>query len=243
MLKTKIIKIIIAAILFFLCGIGLRKDKKNREKELYEKMSDGTRSQGIVDYENERKGNMPLKNEWGVRNLKDLEDIRSGMGGAVLLRYLDWICFLGGVVCLGMLWSEVTDNPYKDIILKWIILGMVILICISVGVVQYLRTDIGKDTKKITGIVTNTYLKMCGYGDYRIDVAWTDEKNRKRLYKCTYNFRKHNLPKVGSEYELIYSYRYDNVKSDREIRQGRRYSFYGFGLAVFWIIILLLNLL
>ena len=60
---------------------------------------------------------------------------------------------------------------------------------------------------------------MRGYGDYRIDVAWTDEKNRKRVYKCTYNFRKHNLSKVGSEYELIYAYRYDNVKSNKEIRQ------------------------
>ena len=240
--NADLIKLVVATVLFFGLAVLLHFDKKKKEKEQYEKLSDGTKSQSYLDYENQLNGNMPLKNEWEPRNRRDAEDLRSGMGKVLVVRYMDWICLLGGILCLGMLWGKITTNPYKDVVMRWVLGGIVVIIFILVGVVYYLRTDIGENTKTITGTVINVYKKMRGYGDYRMDVAWTDEKGRNRVYSCPYNFRKHNRPQVGSEYELLYSYKYDNVKTRAEIRQGRRYSFYCFGLAVFWVVIMLVNL-
>ena len=237
----KIYLAIPAAIFFFVCAVYIHRSKKTWEKDLYEKLWSGTKSQGIVDYENESMGNMPLENTFANRNRSDAEDIRSGMGLVVFFRYLDWMCIIAGILTLVLFWNEVSENPYKDIVLKWVIGGIVTVICLAVGVVYSLKAYMGKDTKKIQGTIVNVYKKV-PYDDYRMDVQWKDEKGRNRIYQCSYNFRKYNCPNKGDSCELIYSYQYDNVKFQGEIRQTRRYSFYGFGLAVVMVIIIILNM-
>ena len=54
--NADLIKLVVATVLFFGLAVLLHFDKKKKEKEQYEKLSDGTKSQSYLDYENQLNG-------------------------------------------------------------------------------------------------------------------------------------------------------------------------------------------
>ena len=221
----------------FGCAWYVHGRKKKMETDAYKNLSDGIVAQGFADRENELKGNMPLKEDWDGQNFRDVEDIRSGMGIVLWVRYLDLVFLLLGIFLTVNFYIMVSGDALADAFMGWFAVGVTIAGSIGAGVVFGLKNAMGNDTKEITGRVTEAY-KHPKFSSWRITVAWADEKKRGRNHQCSYAFRKRKCPKVGSEYPLIYSYKYDKVMSRDEIRQNRKNSFYGFGLAAFWIIII-----
>lgn len=236
-LDQKTVFLLPATMLCFVCAVIVHKNKKKLETDAYQKLSHGLRSQGYADRENALKGNMPLKDDWEGQNLRDVEDVRSGMGGVVGVRYLDWFFVLCGVFFAMTFCQRLFGGEQTDAFMGWFAVGVVIVGCIGTGVILCLQNAMGNETKKITGKVIKAY-KRPRYSSYRIEVMWTDDKQRIRNHRCRYAFRKRKCPKVGDEYEMIYSYKYDKVISRDEIRQNRKNSFYCFAMVVFWIIII-----
>lgn len=228
--------LLLAAGISFVCAWYVHGRKKKMETDGYKRISDGFAEQSFADRENALKGNMPLKHDWDGMNLRDAEDIRSGMGAILWVRYLDLVFLLLGVFILAVLYQKLSGDEWVDAFMGWFAGAVAVFGCIGAGVVFGLKNTMGSDTKEITGRVRDAY-RHPQYSSWRITVSWMDEKKRERIYRCSYAFRKRKCPKVGSEYKLIYSYRYDKVMSVDEIRQNRKNCFYCFGLSVFWIII------
>lgn len=234
---TETIAILFVSILSFICAGYVRGRKKKIEADAYKNLSDGIVAQGFADRENELKGNMPLKDDWDGKNFRDVEDIKSGMGIMLWVRYLDLVFVLLGIVLAVMFYVRISNDSLVDAFMGWFAVGVVIVGSAAAGVAFYLKNAMGDNTKEIMGRVTDAY-RHPKFSSWRIEVMWTDEKKRVRNHHCSYAFRKRKCPKVGSEYKLVYSYKYDKVISKDEIRQNRKNCFYGFGMAAFWIIII-----
>ncbi len=230
-------ELLLVAGMCFVCACYVHGRKKKMETDAYKNLSDGIVTQGFADRENELKGNMPIKEDWDGRNLRDAEDIRSGMGIVLWVRYLDLVFLLLGVFLAVNFYIKVSGDGLADAFMGWFAVGVTIAGSVGAGAIFCLKNAMGNDTKEITGRVVDAH-RHPRFSSWRITVVWTDEKKRVRNHHCSYAFRKRKCPKVGSEYPLIYSDKYDKVISKDEIRQNRKNAFYGFGMAVFWIIII-----
>lgn len=229
--------LLIAASMSFVCAWYVHRRKKQMETDAYRNLSDGLMTRGFADRDRDSNGKIPLKDDWEGRNTRDVEDIRSGMGIVLWVRYLDLVFLLLGIFLSVVLYEKVSEDAWVDMFMGWFAAGAVIVGCIGAGCVFWLKNELGPWTQEIIGKVNKAY-RHPNYSSYRIEVLWKEPKKRERIHHCSYAFRKRNCPKEGDVYQLIYSEKYDKVISRDEIRQNRKNCFYCWAMAAFWIVII-----
>lgn len=62
-----------------------------------------------------------------------MEDIRSGMGTVLWVRYLDLVFLLLGIFLSVILYEKVSEDAWIDMFMRWFAAGAVIVGCIGAG--------------------------------------------------------------------------------------------------------------
>lgn len=139
-----------------------------------------------------------------------------------------WL-FIGGLFLLCEWITRVYGEQYVDEVQMLTVNVMVASLGLAFGIGGLLQSFVGKEIEEIEGLVVriaqspNLYSKA-----YRVLVEYK-LNGMKYIHYGKYNYSKNSCPVVGTQYDLIYSPKYDKITSKDEIKQNRKHSFYGFG--------------
>lgn len=150
---------------------------------------------------------------------KTVDKIKKEEGIEIIKKYSDYFCYLGGIVCiLGYLLQMIYYEYCSLILLVYFILAGIILILLFYGNVWR-----NKDVKRIKGYVKE-YVEVKNIGEskeYYLKIRYYDY-GIEQEYLVKYAYSKKNLPKIGTEYILLYSYVNQKMISEFELHNRKK---------------------
>ena len=173
---------------------------------------------------------------------KRVEQLKRGNIFPFFKAYQDYICYAVGILAICRFAKPFLEKMYYDLTRLFLFIFGV-FVCIAVGILLQLISNMGKKEriKTIRGVVKK-YIPITDNSifpnSYHIEVEY-DINGMKDTYIVKHSYEKKELPKLGSEYPLLYSYEYKKLLSKVERRSYTRWSTFCFGLAVFMVILMI----
>lgn len=125
--------------------------------------------------------------------------------------------------------KKIYGEKYVDELEMIVVVVMVASLGLAFGIGGLLQSFVGKESVELEGLVVRIAKSPnLSSKAYRVLVEYK-LNGMKYIHYGKYNYSKNSCPVVGTQYDLIYSPKYDKITSKDEIKQNRKYSFYGFG--------------
>ena len=142
--------------------------------------------------------------------------------------------FICGLYLVCELLERIHIGMYVDVVKFIILIVLVASLALAFGIGSLLQGLVGNDTEEIEGLVIYQMDCSTKYSKgYKFAVEYKLGTREFTYYsKCKYS--KCSCPLAGTQYDLIYSRKYDKVISKDDIRRYRKHSFYGFGGLLFF---------
>ena len=159
----------------------------------------------------------------------DIDSLIRNEAIAVIINWSPVCFFVSGLFLLCEWIKRIYGEKYVDELEMIVVVVMVASLGLAFGIGGLLQSFVGKESVELEGLVVRIAKSPnLSSKAYRVLVEYK-LNGMKYIHYGKYNYSKNSCPVVGTQYDLIYSPKYDKITSKDEIKQNRKYSFYGFG--------------